>query len=261
MKFGITQGRLTNEKKGILQKFPADWEKEFDFLRYTKLDYIELILEKKINKKNPIWSKIGQKRLLRNLKKTKIGHFIVCDNYILDKSLNSFNLIKYYNKLFKCLKFINCKLFIIPIDNKNFKKKNYVNLVNFIFFLKKLSKKYKIKISFELNENFKVFNKIISKKKIDDIQITFDTGNFYITNKKVIYNLKKYYPYINHIHLKDRNSKGKNVVFGSGKIDFQSLFIFLKKKKYNKYFTFETNRGQLALETATNNLKIVKNLI
>ena len=44
MKFGITQGRLTNEKKGILQKFPKNWEKEFLFLTQTKLDYIELFL-------------------------------------------------------------------------------------------------------------------------------------------------------------------------------------------------------------------------
>lgn len=261
MKFGITQGRLTNERKGILQKFPKNWEKEFYFLTQTKLDYIELFLEKKINKNNPIWSKIGQKKLIKKLEKTKLKHHIVCDNYILNKSLFSKDLIKYYKKLFKSVKAINCKLLVIPIDNKNFLSKNLSKFVNFIFFLKKEAKKNKVKISLEVNENYEKFSKILSINKIKDIKITFDTGNFYLTNKNVLKSLKNYYPLINHIHLKDRNFFGKNVVFGSGKISFQNLFIFLKKKKYNKFFTFETNRGSDALKTAINNLKITKNLI
>ena len=71
MKFGITQGRLTNEKKGVLQKFPLKWEKEFDFLAKTNLDYIELFLENKISKKNPVWSKIGKKKTFKVIKKNK----------------------------------------------------------------------------------------------------------------------------------------------------------------------------------------------
>ena len=261
MKFGITQGRLTNEKKEILQKFPSKWEAEFDFLRLTKLDYIELFLENKINKKNPVWSKTGQKNLLKKLKKTNLNHYIVCDNYILGRSLDNLKLINYYKKLFRCIKEINCKLFIVPIENKNFSINELSKLSNFILFLKQESKKSKIKISLEINENFTVFKKLLAIKKINNIKITFDTGNFYIKNKNVIKSLKNYYPFINHIHLKDRNASGKNVVFGSGKINFASLFLFLKKKRYTKFFTFETNRGHFAQETAVNNLKIVKNLI
>ena len=48
---------------------------------------------------------------------------------------------------------------------------------------------------------------------MNDIQITFDTGNFYLKNKNVFENLIKYYPHINHIHLKDRNKLGENVIF------------------------------------------------
>jgi len=261
MKFGITQGRLTNEKKGILQKFPLKWDKEFDFLKFINLDYIELFLEKKINKDNPIWTKVGQKKLLEKLKETNLNHHVVCDNYILNKSLDNLNLIKYYKKLFKSIKAINCKLLIIPIEKKNFSKKNISKFLNFIFFLKQESKKYKIKILLEINENFKVFNKFLTTSKMNDIQITFDTGNFYLKNKNVFENLIKYYPHINHIHLKDRNKLGENVIFGTGKINFINLIKFLKKKRYNKLITFETNRGKIALDTAINNLKIVKNSI
>ncbi len=261
MKFGITQGRLTNEKRGVLQKFPTKWAKEFDSLKQTGLDYIELFLENKKNKKNPIWFRQGQKNLLNKLKQTKLNYHIVCDNYILDKSLDDKNLIKYFIHLFESLIKIKCKLLIVPILSKNFSKKNFSKLVEFIYFLKKISKKNKINLSLEIDEDFKEFKKILSIKKINKVAVTFDTGNFYLRNKNIIENLRKYYPYINHIHLKDRDSYGKNVIFGNGNIKFQNLFKFLKKNRYNKYFTFETNRGIHAIETAKNNLKILKKLI
>lgn len=261
MKFGITQGRLTNERKGILQKFPKNWENEFVFLQQTELDYIELFLENRINKNNPIWSKEGRKKLIESLDKTNINHHIVCDNFILNKSLDNPDLIKYYKKLFKNIKSIKCKLLIIPLIDKSFLKKNLPALLNFIIFLDKESKKNNLKISLEIDQDFEDFKKILSYTKIRDIKITFDTGNFYLKNKNVLNDLKNYYPYINHIHLKDRNKLGKNVIFGSGDINFSSLFMFLKKKKYNKLLTFETNRGNVALETANNNLKLLKDFI
>lgn len=261
MKFGITQGRLTDEKKGVLQKFPKKWDQEYSILENTKLDYIELFLENKVNKKNPIWSKEGQRKLIKNLDKTNINYHIVCDNFVLNKSLDSLDLIKYYKKLFKSIREIKCKLLIIPLNNKNFIKKNLPKLLKFITFLNKESKKNKVEISFEINQYFGEFKKILSISRIKDVKITFDTGNFYLKNKNVLNNLKNYYPFINHIHLKDRNKLGKNVIFGSGEINFKSLFKFLKKKKYNKFFTFETNRGNIALQTANNNLKIVRNLM
>ena len=149
----------------------------------------------------------------------------------------------------------------MPIDNINFVKKNLYKLKKFIFFLKEESKKNNIEISLEVNISIKVFQKIFFKNKFNKIKITFDTGNFYLRNKNVLKNLKNYYPFINHIHLKDRNLSGKNVFFGKGKINFKNIFKFLKKKKYNKCITFEANRGVNALETAISNFKLVKNLI
>tara|TARA_B110000037_G_scaffold222445_1_gene297370 strand:- start:34 stop:258 length:225 start_codon:yes stop_codon:yes gene_type:complete len=70
--------------------------------------------------------------------------------------------------------------------------------------------------------------------------------------------LKKTKNLINHIHLKDRDELGNNVVFGTGLIDFKNIFKYLKKIKYNKTFTFETNRGNHYLTTAKKNLVLVK---
>ena len=48
--------------------------------------------------------------------------------------------------------------------------------------------------------------------------------------------------------------------FGSGKVDFKKIFKALKKIKYNGKYTFETNRGDLPIETMINNRKIIINI-
>ena len=71
----------------------------------------------------------------------------------------------------------------------------------------------------------------------------YDTGNRLKDKKlqhKEIIELKNM---ITHVHLKDKNYRGKNVIFGRGKVDFNSVFSALKKIKYKGKFTFETNRG------------------
>ena len=72
IKFGIMQGRLTKTRKNILQKFPDNWKKEFEYLKNTNLDYLEFFTEKKKNKKNPIWTASG----IREIKKKYLRQII-----------------------------------------------------------------------------------------------------------------------------------------------------------------------------------------
>ena len=82
------QGRLTKTKTNILQKFPSNWLKEFNFLKETSLDYIEFFTEKKFNKKNPLWSKSGIKKIKKKISQVNHKEMIVCDNYVISHSLN-----------------------------------------------------------------------------------------------------------------------------------------------------------------------------
>ena len=61
------QGRLTKTNSNVLQKFPTDWSKEFDFIKKTSLDYIEFFTEKNFNKKNPLWSSNGIKKIKKKI--------------------------------------------------------------------------------------------------------------------------------------------------------------------------------------------------
>ena len=61
-----------------------------------------------------------------------------------------------------------------------------------------------------------------------------------------------------HIHLKDKNFFGQNVVIGTGNVNFTSIFRSLKKINYKGNFVFESNRGGDPIITMKNNLKFIK---
>lgn len=88
--------------------------------------------------------------------------------------------------------------------------------------------------------------------------MVYDTGNRAkkgINQVKEIMNLKNK---IIHIHLKDKDLKGNNVIIGNGNVNFKDIFLALKKINYKKNFTFETNRGNDPIKTMIKNIKFIK---
>ena len=75
-KLGITQGRLTKTKGTKIQDFPiVNWTNEFKAASKLKLDFIELIIEKKFNRLNPLHSSKGRKQIIKIAKKNNINIF------------------------------------------------------------------------------------------------------------------------------------------------------------------------------------------
>lgn len=255
------QGRLSKVKNGILQFLPKNWKKEYDLLNKINLDYIELFTTK-FKDQSPIWN-TNNKILKKKINQTNLKKIILCENYIFKKNLLSNNYKNYFNKLiFQLAKFEN-SLIILPLENKYFKSKNYKKLLNSTSYFIDRSKSKGVQISFEINCELKVILKFKKDIRNNLFKITFDTGNIFLINKKNK-NLENYIlktiNFINHVHLKDRNHYGDNVVLGTGLINFKNIMKILKKNKYNKTFTFETNRGDNFLNTAKNNLKFIKKL-
>ena len=264
LKFGIMQGRLTKASPNILQKFPKDWTKEFDFIKETNLDYIEFFTEKKFNKKNPLWTNPGIKKIKQKISKVNYKKIIVCDNYVISHSLTKTKTQKYLSSLIDQLSLFNRAKLIIPIVSKNFKNKKFFS--NYIMSIKKIldySKEKKVQLSFEIENEIKICQKICLNF-LDDksFGITFDVGNAYLFNKNFYTKFKSLKKFINHIHLKDRDENGKNVILGTGKIKFKLFFKNLNHpKKYNGTITYETNRGKEPIKIAKSNHEIIKKSI
>jgi len=138
------------------------------------------------------------------------------------------------------------------------------NLKDFVPRLQHISNKLeykKIKLALETDLDPKSISKLLKQINSTNVFIVYDTGNR-LKKKKSQYNeIIKLKKYICHFHLKDKNFKGENVVLGSGKVDFESIFKAVKSNKYRGKYTFETNRGKEPKKTMFENKNFILEII
>ena len=258
-KIGVMQGRLCNDNIKSLSVYPKLPIKEFDLAAKLKLNHIEFITKESpyLHKENFIWNdkKINIINKIYKSKGLKSISFI--DNRSSKKNITS--LISYYKKLINQLSKAKFKIFIIPLINKSDCDKINLNILSKT--LDKISqycKKKKIMFLIETNTDFENFIKL-SKLMRNKIGIVYDTGNKYLSdNKNYTNDLILFNKYIKHIHLKDRNYKGENVILGDGKVDFPKIFKNLKFINYKGNFTIESTRKKNAKLTLIKNCNYLK---
>ena len=71
IKFGITQGRLTESKS--LQSIPENWKREFKIANDIGYDYVELITLNNKDNKNPLFNLKNQTLIKNLIKEFKIN--------------------------------------------------------------------------------------------------------------------------------------------------------------------------------------------
>ena len=157
--------------------------------------------------------------------------------------------------------FLKIEIYVLALFGKsNLTKKNFINFVDVIDNISIKFKKAEIKLALETNLDAKhllKFFKIISNS---NSYIVYDTGNRLKKNHKQYLEILKLKKKIIHIHLKDKNFLGQNVILGNGKVNFSLIFKSLKKINYKGNFVFETNRGDNPIATMKDNLIFIKKI-
>ena len=207
------------------KNFQKNWIKEFEYLKKTKLDYIEFFTEKEKNYKNPFWSYEGLKRIKKETSLLKYKRIILCDNFAIKNSFTSQKTQEYLKDLINRLSFFKNAMLIIPIFSKKIQdKQNFTSHIKHSSMLLKHAMKKNVKISFEIFNKDKMIRKFCLKlSKIKNFGITYDTGNAYLFNKNFYNELNLLKKFVNHIHLKDRDKLGRNVELGKGEINFKNF--------------------------------------
>ena len=260
-KFGFIQGRMTMPKsKKILQFFPQkNWKKEISLAKNNGFTFIEYIGEKKFNELNPIWSKRGLKQIAFLTKKFKIKNYSFCDNFFINNNLIKYkNLDIYIGRIIKSLSFLKIKIYVLALYEKsNLTKQNFEKYVYIINNISKRLQKARIKLGIETNLSIDYLLKFFENIESRNSFLVYDTGNRLKQNHIQHLEILKLKKKIIHIHLKDKNFLGRNVVIGSGKVNFTSIFKSLNKIDYKGNFVFETNRGEDSVITMRDNLKFI----
>ncbi len=258
---GIVQGRLSFSGKK-LQCFPKKPLNEFKLASKIGYDFIEFFGERKKNKNNPIWTDKGIKGYIKTSKKYNQKIYSFCDDYIINHSLGGEKTLNEILNTIKQLKKLKIKKYILPLYGKSFiNKKNKTKIVKNLLAISKICKTKKIELLIESNMSPKSFFSLRNKIKSDNLFFLFDTGNRVLLKKNLITDIYKFGNKIKHVHLKDKNFKNKNVIFGEGDVKFIPIFKALKKINYKGSFAIESQRGKNIRNQASKNYIFFKKLI
>ncbi len=257
-KLGIMQGRLVpREIKTRVQSFPwKNWKKEIHLAKKNNIKYIEWTIDYKNFMANPIvQSPILVKKLLKesNIKLNSITADFFMQEPIWGKNGKKTHL--FLLKLLSICNKYNIKFIVIPlVDNSSVKKQNKNKVIKYFKSLKKNNFLKKTKILFEVDLKPNKINSFIDSLG-KTFGINYDSGNSAFHGYK-FQDEKKYFDKVHNVHIKDRKKGGQTVRLGKGDVNFNILFEYLKKIKYNKGLILQTfipkNNKKVLKETIVN---------
>lgn len=107
-----------------------------------------------------------------------------------------------------------------------------------------------------------MFDLLKASIKCENLYFLFDIGNRVVLKKRSFSkDILLFGNNIRHIHLKDKNALKKNVLIGSGLVNFNLFFLQLKKINYKGSYTIESQRGKNIKKQANKNILFFKKLI
>ena len=257
--FGIVQGRLTIPPAKELQWFPqVSWQKEFEVAKDLNIDFIELLSERTFNPDNPIWNLKGREAILNSVAKTGRKIYSICSDYIIDHSLignDTQETIKHIDMFLECAKNLGCQVLILPLlEKSNLDEVSHSSLIPIIKSYAQKASKENIKICIESIYEAKFLKNFLEEIDEKNVSCVFDTGNRIIQIDSILDEIEILGKYIGHVHIKDKNHLGENVLLGTGLVNFLEVFEGLKNINYCGPLVFETTRGQDPIYTAFFNM-------
>jgi L-ribulose-5-phosphate 3-epimerase len=261
LNIGIMQGRLIDPPSGDnLDWFPFDnWEQEFSIAQSLSLNSIELVIDRKMSSNNPLWTQVGRDKINRLFKRYRFKPIACCVNFIIDNSICDEIVFNRVKEVIKYLSELNFKFVVMPLfglsELKTHKNNNFKHNINYLADYAKINKIYFL---IETNCSGQETLNFLLNLNNKNIGVVYDIGNATLNGQNIENDFKILSSLISHIHIKDKNLAGDNVLLGDGIVDFSSFFKILKINKYVGSYTLETSRGDNALAMATRNINFLK---
>ena len=253
---GIMQGRVIPESLNELQIFPeSSWLRESSRMYEIGFKHIELLWDKARAIKNfpTIQSEIS--------KASPITIPSMCVDIVTTLRSN----VEIACEIEKIVEFFGDKvpsILVIPLlGNMNVTKGE--ELKRFMVEIAQypvadILRAQNVILSLELEMDAKEISRTF--KLLDDplFALCLDTGNLWHSSTTPKEDLLLLLPYVNHVHIKDKDNNGDNVLLGNGIVDFNYFFEKLSEKNYSQLFTLETKYFDDPDMEASSNLQFIK---
>jgi len=256
---GIMQGRILPKYIDQLQVFPIDtWRKELDIARDIGFQHIELLWDKK----RDIKKTVGLAELISI--PSKLHALSMCVDSIC--SFNLFeDILNEIEDVLNTFKENTPAILVIPLLGKAAintvdRLKGIVDKLN-MHKVMKMIKKYNVKLALELDMPAIEIVEALRHANSDRIGICLDSGNLWHYSDSPIKDIHTLSKRIIHVHIKDRDKTGENVLLGNGLVDFEALLNALKDINYSNIATLETRYFEDPLSEAKTNLNYISRLV
>tara|TARA_B100000787_G_scaffold86582_1_gene63855 strand:+ start:1130 stop:1924 length:795 start_codon:yes stop_codon:yes gene_type:complete len=245
--------------KGELQWFPQDdWQLEFVNAGMLRCSFIELLIERKKNDSNPLWSGSGRQEIKDLCKKYGLIPYSICLDYIIDNPLLCESESAAFQSILDALVVaseLGCKVLVLPLlEESSLTPDNLPAMADAIAVAGNLAANREIQVCVETLLCADDLNTFLAMVGLNNVKAVFDTGNRVVETPDLSSEIVKLGENIGHFHVKDKDRHGNNVVLGSGLVDFCAVFSALDEINYQGPLNFETNRGGVPLDTARFNI-------
>lgn len=253
--FGIVQGRLTVPPDGRLQWFPQDfWRDEFAAAEEIGIEFIELLTEREYNRDNPVWSGAGRDEIKATSQRTGRSLYSICTDYIIDHPLledAGGQTAAHVRAFLEAGAALGCRVAVFPLlEQSNLTPASTQAMVPLIKGFARQASKSEMLICIESLLEGSHLKTFLERVDEPNVKCVFDTGNRVVDNPELEPEIRILGDWIAHVHIKDKNAAGENVLLGTGMVNLAEVFRALKEIGYGGPLVFETTRGRNPLETA-----------
>lgn len=246
------QGRLVPSRTGELECSAGPlWREEFEIAGKLDLSHVELLAERVRDEANPIWSAEGRAEMRSVAADAAIHLESFCVNEPLGSPYDDVALARALApRLARAARDLEPNIVVLPLlEASDLAIINWEGAARSVRLLAgELPEE--TRIALELGVSAPECIRFLASISLDRVGLCYDVGNARVLGFDPAAELRQLGPMVFHIHAKDKNAAKENVRFGTGEVDFSSVFCALMETGFDGLVTMEATRGDDPIATA-----------
>jgi sugar phosphate isomerase/epimerase len=248
---GIFQGRLVPSTNGQLQCSPgARWREEITAAGAIGLSHVELLAERVPDPANPIWSADGRGALAAAAADAGVALISLCTEEPLEVPITAL-AVDIVTRLGPAAGELALQIVVIPMaEASDLGALSWDRAARSVGELGAALGSRGTRVVLELSLPAADSARFLAAVASPHVGLCYDVGNATAAGFDPATEIRALGQSVWHVHAKDKDDVGANVVFGTGRVDFAAAFAALADIGYAGAVTIEATRGDDPLATA-----------
>jgi L-ribulose-5-phosphate 3-epimerase len=258
MRIGIMQGRLL-PPQGTFQSFPrSGWDREFGLAARAGLDGIEWIFDVGGADENPLASDSGCDRVRELAEQHGVGVRSVCADYFMERPFLRCGAADLAERLEtlrwllgRCRRLGASRVVLPFVDASRMETEEERRQVrDALGEVLPDAEKEGVELHLETSLPPAQLRELCDSLGHPRVRVTYDSGNSASLGFRPEEEWAAYGDRVGSIHIKDRRLRGSTVPLGSGNVDFDAIFDWIRRCGYDGDLILQASRGEPGDEVA-----------